>query len=534
MSAIKCTILNDQAPIRFAKEELHKYAERVPQPIDYVFVLGMGQDFFDKGLIEQPILQDDAFQVIQEEKEIYIVGSNPRSVLFGVYAVCKQWFGYKWVHFFSKEKVSFDDQQIVPIIHKGKMKRRGLVVENYDDPDFLVQLIDWAAKHYVNELFFTFMLWDKVKPIVEKEITKRGLSITLGGHSMHYLLKESSVSEKTQINFADDTWKDRMIHTISEYCAETSSIERISLWPADIGIEDDQPFLARYMAFTEQIQKQLPHIQVEHIAYNAGLSWKMLELTEEVESSSSVNTLFAYWGRNYQQSFTNEARPMNALQKWRDAATMKQRELTVFEYYSDHFMLGDLFPPLFNRIHEDIELFYQLGIENLVNLIVPYVPKEHAKEWDVLYPWKEIQLMNGYYFARLSWGDQWEEVEKDFYSIFEEHQTEVKQALEKLEVVVSEVSKWNVPLFPNRIMDPEKVKNHNDIPLILHDLTKWKNHIQPLNRYDVKDIADPYTMVSFYLQYVTKKLEDYISLWNGLQGDGSNGYYLAKGRPRRQ
>jgi hypothetical protein len=519
VAEVICTILNDETPIMFAKQELLKYAKDVQQPIDYSFVLGLEKDFIQHGFIDQPLFQEggsiDAFQLIQKESEIFIVGTNPRSVLFGVYDVCKKLFGYKWVSFFPNEKIKFDAQKIlVPTINTGKMKRRGLVVENYDEPDFLLQLIDWAAKQYINELFFTFMLWDKVKHVVTKEIEKRGLSITFGGHSMHYLLNGISVSEKKQINFADASWKDLIINKIRDFCSETSSIERLSLWPADIGIEDDQSFLAHYIAFSEQIKIQLPQINVEHIAYNAGLSWKMLELTDDVKSSKSVNTLFAYWGRNYQQSFRKEERAINALQKWRDATNVTQKQLTVFEYYSDHFMLGDLFPPLFKRIHEDIELFHQLGIENIVNLIVPYLPKENAAQLDLLYPWKSIQLINGYYFARLSWGDAFDEVEKDFYSIFEEHQAEVKQALGKIETVISEVSKWNVPLFPNRIIDPEKVENHHDLQLISNEIKKWKNDIEPLKGNAVKDIVDPYSMVCFYINYLYEKLDDYLSKWN--------------------
>jgi hypothetical protein len=517
--AIICTILNDDTAIKFAKEELSKYADKVRESIPYSFVLGVDKDFLQQDLIDQPLFQEgaiDAFQVLQRESEIYIIGTNPRSVLFGVYHICKKLFGYKWVSFFPNEKINYHDQKIlVSTLKSGKMNRRGLVVENYDDPDFLLQLIDWAAKHFINELFFTFMLWDKVKHIVAKEIVKRGLSITLGGHSMHYLLNGISISEKKQINFADDSWKDLLINKIKDYCGETSLIERVSLWPADIGIEDDQPFLAHYIAFSEQIQKQLPHIQVEHIAYNAGLSWKMLELTNDVESSKSVDTLFAYWGRNYQQSFANEERAWKALKKWRDAINVRQRELTVFEYYGDHFMLGDLFPPLFKRIHEDIELFYKLGIENIVNLIVPYLPKENADEVDLVYPWKSIQLMNGYYFARLSWGDTFEEVEKDFYSTFEEHQAEVKQALEQIETLISEVSKWNVPLFPNRIIDPEKVENHTDLHLIINEIKTWKNDIERLNGVAVEDIVDPYSMISYYIHFLFEKLDDYLSKWNG-------------------
>lgn len=519
MSRFQCTILSDETPIKFGKEELHKYGEEVHQPIPFSFILGVEQEFIHRGLIKHPVLQADpsidAFHVVDKESEIYIIGSNARSVLFGVYHACKKLFGYKWVSFLSKESLGFSDYQFdTDAVHSGKMKRRGLVVENYDDTTFLLQLIDWAAKQYINEMFFTFMLWDKVKHIVAEEIEKRGLSITIGGHSMHYLLKEASSSEKQQIDFADDSWKDAMITKIKDYCEETASIKRLSLWPADIGINDNNNFLSRYMEFTEQLQAELPTIKVEHIAYNAGLSWDMLELPEEVDSSKSVNTLFAYWGRNYNQSFTKEKRAYEALQKWSNSTKTNQKQLTIFEYYSDHFMLGDMFPPLFHRIHEDIEMYAQMGIERIVNLIVPYIPKENGIELDYKFPWQSLQLMNSYYFARLAWGDDFADCEEDFYSIFEEQQEEVKKALRKVEIALSEISKWNVPLFPSRLIDPEKVEEYKDLQLILNDIKRWKREIEPLKLSVVKEIDDPTSMIAFYIYYLYEKMEDYYCKWN--------------------
>lgn len=514
MPAIKCKILTEAGPIRFAEEELLRYAQNAGRS----FVLGIYQDFLQNGLLEEsePSLDPsiNSFRVMERENELYIIGSNPRSVLFGVYYVCKKLLGYKWVSFFPEDKPIVSEREIgTSAIQSGKMKRRGLVVENYDNPEFLLKLIDWAAKHFINELFFTFMLWDKVKHIIGIEIEKRGLDITLGGHSMHYLLREESASGQKQIDFSEGGWKDSVIAKIEDYCRESSSINRISLWPADIGIKGDNGFLANYIEFTEQLQKQLPGLHIEHIAYNAGLSWEMLELPDGAASSKTVDTLFAYWGRNYRESFTKEKRACEALRKWRQSTKARNRELTIFEYYSDHFMLGDLFPPLFNRIREDFELYVELGIEQIVNLIVPYIPKENAGKEDLLYPWEDVQLMNGYFFARLSWGDPFEEIEQDFYSIFGEKQMEARRVLQEMEAALSEVSKWNAPLFPSRLIDPEKVDTFAEANLIITDIIRWQNRLKTFKGKIGGEILDPDSLVSFYVHFAEKKLEEYLRNW---------------------
>ncbi|CEG26448.1 hypothetical protein [Bacillus sp. B-jedd] len=519
MSTVKCTILTDAGPIRFAEEELLRYGQNAGRS----FVLGTYDDFLKKGLLEvtETAMDSslDAFQVLDRENEVCIIGSNPRSVLFGVYDVCKKLFGYKWVSFFPEENLFVSEVNIGSSgIQSGKMKRRGLVVENYDNPEFLLKLIDWAAKHYINEFFFTFMLWDKVEHIIGKEIEKRGLDITLGGHSMHYLLREESGSGQKQIDFSKGGWKDSVIEKIEDYCRESSSINRISLWPADIGIKDDHRFLAHYIEFTEQLKKQLPALHVEHIAYNAGLSWQMLELPDGTDSSKTVDTLFAYWGRNYRESFSKEKRACEALRKWRQSTGARNRELTVFEYYSDHFMLGDLFPPLFHRIREDIELYAEMGIDQIVNLIVPYIPKENPTKEELQYPWEDVQLMNGYFFARLTWGDPFEEIEQDFYSIFGRKQKEARQVLQEMEAALSEVSKWNARLFPSRLIDPEKVDAFVDADLIVKDIIRWQKRLEPFKDKPVGVMSDQDSLVSFYVHFAKKKLEEYLLKWEEKSG----------------
>ncbi|MEI2400994.1 hypothetical protein, partial [Paenibacillus phytohabitans] len=150
-----------------------------------------------------------------------------------------------------------------------------------------------------------------------------------------------------------------------------------------------------------------------------------------------------------------------------------------------------------------------------VNLIVPYIPKEDEKKLNLDFPWESLQLMNSYFFARLTWGDNFEEIEADFYSIFEEHQIKAKQSIEKLESVLSEVSKWNVPLFPYRVIDPERVDQHEELSVIITDLTNWKRELEPLKVDSRSDIDNPNSLITFYSYYVCEKLENYLHTWRG-------------------
>src|SRR5690606_7713280 len=122
-----------------------------------------------------------------------------------------------------------------------------------------------------------------------------------------------------------------------------------------------------------------PEVKVEHIAYNAGLSWEMLERLE-AEASGTVDNLYAYWGRNYGAPLADAAAPetlraFRSLTDWREQTAARGRELTVFEYYSDHFMLSYLFPMLTGRIAEDLREYHRLGVDGVINLVVPYRAK---------------------------------------------------------------------------------------------------------------------------------------------------------------
>ena len=527
--------LSEGLTIEFAAEELRKYTSGDPTVLKDAYsdsfseiVLATVSDikgfenFNEEDWSKFKVWTEDSFAILPKTDVLYIIGANERSVLFGVYQFCKDVLGFRWVTLADRDacvknttcKVSY---------HSPKFKRRGFVVETINEPQFMVDLIDWLGKQYINEVFFTFYLWDELQEVLESEIKKRGMKVTLGGHSLSFLRGETSTPGHKQLDFGDETWQRQVIERIKECYPEGSPVSRISLWPEDTGVEDSS-LLKNYIKFTEQIKNDLPHLDVEHIAYNAGLSWEMLEVGEMSSTSKRIDTLYAFWGRNYSKSIDDHERAYSSLKSWISETNKTGRDITVFEYYSDHFMLSDLFPPLFNRIKQDLEDYSSIGVNGVTNLVVPYKPKKDlAGAYDHIYPWRQIQLMNGFFFSRLSWGDTFAKVENEFYGIYGEH---LRPWMNTLENTFSQASKWNIPLFPSRLMDPENISGKEYKPTALAHLEDMqeaihsminKEGIPPieewLKQHNKSESWEPSDNLIFYLLFLNEKLKEYSVKW---------------------
>jgi hypothetical protein len=536
MSGWKIRTLGEGLIIEFAAEELRKYTgsggtvlENASAEKKWEIVLatvsevGGYEVFNEKDRSEFEAWTNDGFAILPKTDVLYIIGANERSVLFGVYQFCKDVLGYQWVTLTDRDpgeknktfKVSY---------HSPKVNRRGFVVETINEPQFMVDMIDWLGKQYINEIFFTFYLWDELQEVLESEIEKRGMTVTLGGHSLAFFRGEESTPGHNQLDFGDETWQSQVIERIKGFCPEGSPVTRISLWPEDTGVEDSN-LLKNYIMFTERIKNALPNLDVEHIAYNAGLSWEMLEVGQMRSTSMLVDTLYAFWGRNYNKSIDDNGRAYSSLKSWRSETSKAGRDITVFEYYSDHFMLSDLFPPLFNRIKKDLEDYAAIGVNGVTNLVVPYRQKKGglAGKYDSLYPWREIQLMNGFFFSRLSWGDSFEKVENDFYRIYGEH---ARQWMTILEDTLSKASKWNIPLFPARLMDPEQVAGSEFKTTAISHLEEMKGTInliitesgmppidEWLKQHNNAANWQPAETLTFYILFLNEKLKEYLEKW---------------------
>jgi len=420
---------------------------------------------------------EDAYVILRGEDVIVLAGRSERAALYAVYDYCKEEFQIEWIYpgetavHVSRsaycpdgDPVCATTQADMSIVQVPSMQRRGFVYENLRDEPYLLAVVDWLAKNRINELFMTFMLWDELGSALAPELVKRGITLTLGGHSMKFFMQE--LMEKRQLDYSDLSWQPGVIAGVVQYCGEVPSLTRLSLWPEDAAIADNEAekkrFLSGYIRFTERIKEALSaagiEIAVEHIAYNAGLSWDMLELLDGVEASADSDILFAYWGRDYSQpwssaeSRTEDARAAKALERWGEAAAEKNRNICVFEYYSDHFMLSSLFPGLSERIYDDLALFRQLGIDSVTNLVVP------CSDTGTEYSWKWAQGYNSYLFARCAWGDSAEAALEDYWQYAPASERSfLRAAVDRVGGRLARLTRYNFPLFPARVVDVKKL-----------------------------------------------------------------------------
>ncbi|MBO1913245.1 hypothetical protein J4G37_51605, partial [Microvirga sp. 3-52] len=98
--------------------------------------------------------------------------------------------------------------------------------------------------------------------------------------------------------------------------------------------------------------------------------------------------------------------------------------MTVLEYYSDHFMLSEIFPPLVTRIQQDLQAYKELNVDGVLNLIVPIHHKKGSPKLLENYPWKWIHHLNNYVYTRIAWGERFEDIVEEYFTIFNEEKSQ--------------------------------------------------------------------------------------------------------------
>ncbi|MBO9609502.1 MAG: hypothetical protein J7639_26340 [Paenibacillaceae bacterium] len=444
-------------------------------------------------------VQEDAFFIGALECCFVISGMTERATLFAVYRYCRERWGKVWPY--PAEPVQMRRRQqarekIAQQWHRPLIGRRGFVFESGIDVTYIAAMIDWLAKNEANEVFFTFHLWDQIKDAVYPEIIKRGLALTLGGHSLSFFLEGADTPHlAAQVDFREESWQEICLHRVVEYCKSIPALARLSLWPEDTAIHDDPElaasFLPAYIAFAEKAQRALraymPAIRVEHIAYNAGLSWSMLEPGDGQSASGSVDTLYAYWGRDYRTTMdsslqSSDRRAHEALAAWKRATGKTGRQLTVFEYYSDHFMLSYLFPSFPRQIARDIAYYKGMGVDGITNLVVP-------NKGQADYSWQWAHGFHAFIFCRCAWGEPLEDALEAYYSWYGEEAETVRRWFQIVEVWATAITAWNVPLFPARAVDADKVADKTPYAEdIVHFCRRLRRELHPV----VRDGASKY------------------------------------------
>lgn len=420
--------------------------------------------------------QDEYFIGVSKEGHIILRSKNPRSLLFAVYTFLETCMDFRFFHIgedTSPEKIL--DRLTVPEENFfPAFKRRGLILEHVNNMEKANAIIDFIAKNRGNAVFMHFTDLEKCGEQIVREVKKRGLELTVGGHSCSRFLSEKPNHEKLygeriQLCYCNRKVKDELFKNIKAYLEKHDGIDRFSLWPSDskfdCGCEKcaKLPFNLRYVRFMDELQVFLADhglaAKVEHIAYNAGLEESMMRIPQmEPDDGLNCDTLFAYWGRDYRFRFDKS--PLVAdhtgIARMREWAAFRHpqptNDFTVLEYYNDFWMLTGLFPFLTDTIAGDIEFYNDIGVDGVMSLIVP--PKDRELSC-VDYPYLWIMSINSRLLLRGLWDCKLDtdKFRADYIAKYYGGNSKAKMMMNAIEEILPEVSRFNQPLFRLRLPD---------------------------------------------------------------------------------
>ena len=154
-------LLSNERPIEMAAEELKTYLSRMGSEdiLPESWELGV-QDMTEYGLEapEDPKL-DDAYFFRVDEEDACIYGSNPRSVLLGVYSYLTE-IGCRFLRPGSEYEIipeKRDPEGFFALkAHKASLRHRGVCSEGASSIENMLDFIAWAPKLGFNSFFLQF------------------------------------------------------------------------------------------------------------------------------------------------------------------------------------------------------------------------------------------------------------------------------------------------------------------------------------------------------------------------------------------
>ena len=154
-------LLSNEKPIQMAAKELKNYLTRMgsEEILPKSWELGV-QDMTEYGLDvpEDPKL-DDAYFFRVDEEEACIYGSNPRSVLLGVYRYLTE-IGCRFLRPGAEYEIVPEKRDTEGFFalcaHKASLRHRGACIEGATSVENVLDFIDWSPKIGFNSLFPQF------------------------------------------------------------------------------------------------------------------------------------------------------------------------------------------------------------------------------------------------------------------------------------------------------------------------------------------------------------------------------------------
>lgn len=491
--ALRCTV-NIQDPSdpvqQFARRELNKYLKRAAAAKE------------SQGALTQINLQagtasTNGFNIRTGPNGITIFGANASSLLIAVYAFLKRACGYRWYafdHEWAPTHRALSFQLEKPWEEQATFSRRGLFPEGRKfSLKYLQQLIDWGPKNTLSDITFSMSAWPQWKEKLEPQLRKRGTALTLSGHCLPTFVPKSMFEThpdwfalidgkrvpQGQYCFSSKPFQSYLTEQLLHFITQEPLLTRISIWAQDTYRICECPackkqgFLKSFTSTINQIaaacKKKAPGVNIEFLAYNAALSWDMLEPDKRI-FPLQCSTELAYWGRDYRYDFARsptatDIRARQCFQAWRK---LSDKTLHVLEYYTSLWMNTHLITARPTIIQRDMKDYAQLGIDDMSLLIslCAYNLTDTAFSWSDA---NQKTAANLYFFAMNSWIPDPDLLKDYCANRYGAHSAFCEQVLRLLEKVLGEVTSFNIKLFRLRFVDPwcrDATPNHGGIRFV--------------------------------------------------------------------
>lgn len=147
---VLCDVRNAEKTLSFAGQELCRYLEHMLRSEEGVFSVSLFVAGEDSGL--------DSFSVNMSPNGGSISGSNPRSVLLGVYDYLRH-LGCRFLSFIKETEVvpEISREKLAAVYKKtASFRHRGVCIEGADSVENVLDFIDWLPKAGYNSFFLQF------------------------------------------------------------------------------------------------------------------------------------------------------------------------------------------------------------------------------------------------------------------------------------------------------------------------------------------------------------------------------------------
>ena len=276
--------------IQFAQQELEKYLAKLN--VEAQIALGLFAEFGVEMELKDAYW-DDAYVISVQDKKGYIAGSNPRSVLFGVYRLLEEW-GITWVRpgpngtHYPKTCAAPD----VQIQEAAENRHRVMCIEGAVSIENALDMIEWIPKvgfngyyiqftrgHEFFERWYTHQLSTVKEPLpytieqsdifvaqMTEEIKKRGLLLHRMGHGWNCIAfnvpddgwheyKYEDIPQEfhdicalvngerkcwnnrplqTQLCYSNPEVQEKLVNTVVKYAEEHPKADVIHFWLGDL------------------------------------------------------------------------------------------------------------------------------------------------------------------------------------------------------------------------------------------------------------------------------------------------------------